>query len=274
MFGYVLINKPELKIREYETYRSYYCGLCHTIKRRYGGLSRIILNYDMTFLVMLLSDLYDEEDQVQDNRCIVHPVRKHCSRQNEITDYCADMSVLLSYYNCLDDWKDDKKIRKKAMANMLKKKCDKVKAEYPDKAEFVEKKLQELAAVEEANEPNMDKAARIFGEIMAKIFVYKEDMWKDDLYRIGFYLGKFIYLLDAYNDIEEDLKKGEYNPFTEMHNNPDFQKQALDLLLMMISECTEAFERLPLVENVEILRNILYSGVWVRFGGGQTNGSI
>ena len=94
-------------------------------------------------------------------------------------------------------------------------------------------------------------------------------MWKEDLYRVGFYLGKFIYLLDAYEDIELDIKTGAYNPFKELYrpSSPEeFNDRVLNLLLLMIGECTDAFERLPLVENVEILRNILYSGVWVRYG--------
>lgn len=266
MFGYVLVNKPELKIREFEVYRSYYCGLCHALKSRYGNLSRLTLNYDMTFLVMLLSDLYDAEDNTTCGHCMLHPVKKYCSRRNEVTDYCADMCILLSYYKCLDDWKDEKKLSKKLMAGVLGKKCRKVKERYPEKAEFVENRLNMLSIVESSKADHIDKAARVFGEIMAEIFVYKDDRWKEDLYKIGFYLGKFIYLLDAYEDIENDIKSGAYNPFKGIYKNEDFDNQVLKLLLLMIGECTDAFERLPLVENVEILRNILYSGVWVRFG--------
>ena len=183
-----------------------------------------------------------------------------------MTDYCADMCILLSYYKCLDDWKDEKKLSKKLMAGVLGKKCRKVKERYPEKAEFVENRLNMLSIVESSKADHIDKAARVFGEIMAEIFVYKDDRWKEDLYKIGFYLGKFIYLLDAYEDIENDIKSGAYNPFKGIYKNEDFDNQVLKLLLLMIGECTDAFERLPLVENVEILRNILYSGVWVRFG--------
>lgn len=266
MFGYVLVNKPELKIREFESYRSYYCGLCHELKEGYGTFGRMTLNYDMTFLVMLLSDLYDAEDKTEHNRCVVHPTRRHCNRRNEVTEYCADMCVLLSYYKCLDDWKDEKKPAKGALAKILKRKCRKIRAKYPEKVEFVESRLNMLSIVESSKVTHIDRAARVFGEIMAEVFVYKDDIWKEDLYKIGFYLGKYIYLLDAYEDIEKDIKSGAYNPFKEIYGNEDFEKQVLKLLLLMIGECTDAFERLPLVEHVEILRNILYSGVWVRFG--------
>ena len=262
MFGYVLINKPELKIREFEKYRSYYCGLCHALNDEYGPLGRLTLNYDMTFLVMLLSDLYDEEDKTEYARCMLHPAHKHCSRRNEITDYCADMCILLTYYKCADDWNDEKKLSKKIWAQNLRRKCRRI----AEKAELVKNKLLLLAETEKEEATHIDKTARIFGELMAEIFAYRDDEWKNDLYKVGFYLGKYVYLLDAYEDIEEDIKSGSYNPFKGIYANEDFEQQVLNLLLMMIGECTDAFERLPLVENVEILRNILYSGVWVRFG--------
>jgi len=266
MFGYVLINKPELKIKEFDIYKSYYCGLCHTLGERHGLKGRVTLTYDMTFLLMLLSDLYDAKETIKESRCFVHPVAKHRARQSSVTDYCADMEVLLAYHKCIDDWKDDKKLSKKAIAASLSGARKRIEAEYPMKAKFIEDKLKELSDLEAAEEVSIDRTAKIFGEIMASIFVYKEDEWKEDLYRVGFYLGKYIYLLDAYEDIEDDIKSGSYNPFKVIYNNEDFENQVLNLLLMMIGECTDAFERLPLVENVEIMRNILYSGVWVKFG--------
>lgn len=266
MFGYVLINKPELKIKDFEMYRSYYCGLCHTLGERHGLKGRVTLTYDMTFLLMLLSDLYEAEERVTESRCLMHPVQKHKARQSEVTEYCADMEVLLAYHKCLDDWNDDRKISKKALAAGLSGPCKRITAQYPEKAAFIESKLKELTDLENAGEKSIDRTAKLFGEIMASVFVYKDDQWKNDLYKVGFYLGKYIYLLDAYEDIEEDMKNGSYNPFKTIYNNEDFENQVLNLLLMMIGECTDAFERLPLVENVEIMRNILYSGVWGKFG--------
>lgn len=280
MFGYVLVNKPELKIKEFDLYKSYYCGLCHKLKERHGNLGRMTLNFDMTFLVMLLSDLYDVKSETKCSRCIVHPVKEHCSITNEITEYCADMCMLLTYFKCLDDWNDEKKLAKKVLAKSLESKCKSVEKAYPHKVKFVESKLEELSKLESEQASNVDDAARTFGELMAEIFVYKDDVWRDDLYKIGFYLGKHIYLLDAYEDIEKDLKDGNYNPFKDNYQDEDFDEQVLNLLMMMIGECTDSFERLPLIENVEILRNILYSGVWVRFSNhqetkkGKTNGSI
>ena len=122
MFGYVLVNKPELKIKDFEKYRSYYCGLCHALGEMHGMAGRLTLNYDMTFLIMILTDLYETEETITYGRCPLHPARKHCARRSPVTDYCADMCVLLAYYKCKDDWDDEKKLKAKAGMNGLKKK--------------------------------------------------------------------------------------------------------------------------------------------------------
>ncbi len=265
MFGYIMINKPELKIKDFEKYRSYYCGLCEALKRRHGFLGRSMLTYDMTFLVMLLGDLYDVTDEERCCRCIMHPLHKHCERYNTVSDYCADMTILLGYHKCMDDWNDEKKLSRWLLAKLLQPKMKRVAAQYPEVSAFVEKKLNQLSMLESAKNTPMDKVAKVFGEIMGQVFMYRDDFWKDDLYKVGFYLGKFIYLMDAYEDMEKDRKTGDYNPFAEMGVNENFDEQALQLMMLMMGECTDAFERLPLVEHAEILRNILYSGVWVRY---------
>ncbi|MBR6473326.1 MAG: hypothetical protein IKS99_06360 [Firmicutes bacterium] len=272
MFGYVLVNKPELKIKEFDLYRAYYCGICHSLKKEYGLTGRMTLNYDMTFLALLLSDLYDKEDCDYTARCLAHLSQKHQEKRNEYSDYCADMCIFLSYFKGLDDWNDEKTFRGWFIKNSLKRKADKVRQKYPEKTSKIEKQLDMLSILESAGNVPLDKAAKAFGDIMGEIFVYEDDIWKDDMYKVGFYLGKFIYLLDAYEDIEKDIEKGNYNPFKELYEKAKetgdydgFDEQALSFLMMMISECTDAFERLPLIENAEIMRNILYSGVWVRY---------
>lgn len=272
MFGYVLVNKPELKIKEFDLYRSYYCGVCHALKEGYGLTGRMTLNYDMTFLAMLLSDLYDKEDCDFEARCLPHPMKKHHEKRNEFSKYCADMCVFLSYYKGVDDWNDEHGPRGWLEKSALKAKADRVRSLYPEKCSLIEKQLDMLSIVENAGQQPIDKCANAFGEIMGEIFCYKDDIFREDLYNVGFFLGKFIYILDAYEDVEKDLKKGEYNPFKDEYegavrtgNFTKFDEDVMNILMLMIGECTDAFEKLPLIENVEVLRNILYSGVWVRF---------
>ena len=121
MFGYVVVNKPELKFREFDVYRAYYCGLCHSLSKRHGLSGQLTLSYDMTFLVILLSSLYEPEHSVTSKRCIVHPLKRQNIISSEFTDYVADMNVILSYFKCLDDWHDDRSVFKLAYSKLLKK---------------------------------------------------------------------------------------------------------------------------------------------------------
>lgn len=277
MFGYVLVNKPELKIKEFDLYRGYYCGLCRALKDRYGFFGRLTLNYDMNFLAVLLSDLYDREECALCRKCMIHPFEKHEERRNEISDYCADMCVFLSYYKALDNWKDDHTLKAWLAKTVLKGKANKVSSLYNEKTDYIIKKLQELTELEKNDDEPVDKVANLFGEIMGEVFMYKDDFWKEELYKIGFFLGKFIYILDAYEDVEDDIKSGNFNPLKNMFGEEDFNEKVLEMLLFEIDQCTSRFERLPLIENVEILRNILYSGVWEKYNitrGKRLNGSI
>ena len=106
MFGYITICKPELKIKDFEKYRGYYCGLCQDLKKRYGRSGQLTLSYDMTFLILLLSSLYEPDTQLSSCKCVAHPFEAHPTRQNIFTEYAADMNLLLSYYKCVDDWED------------------------------------------------------------------------------------------------------------------------------------------------------------------------
>ena len=181
---------------------------------------------------------------------------------------------MLSYYSCLDDWADEKDPKKKMMAAVLRSKNEAASQRYPEKAALIERKLSELHELEAAASSGaskdspavlMDKAGAIFGDLMAEIFEYRKDMWSIALRRMGFYLGRFIYILDAYDDLEKDEKSGSFNPLLPLKDRLDFTQYVKAVLTMAISECTAAFETLPIVENVDILRNILYSGVWCKF---------
>ena len=101
---------------------------------------------------------------------------------------------------------------------------------------------------------------------MAELFVYKKDVWEKKLRRMGFYLGKFIYIMDAYDDIEKDLENGSYNALTSSYGKPDFDERCKEMMNFVLAECTAEFEQLPCIEDVNILRNILYAGVWQKKG--------
>lgn len=265
MFGYVTINQDELKVKDYLTYRSFYCGVCRCLSKHYGLSGHITLNYDLTFLALLLTGLYEAEGTTFLHRCALHPTQKREQLVNEFTEYAADMTILLSYYQCMDQWQDEKKVVYRAEAMLLKKNWQKISARYPRQRQAVDAYIHTLTQAEAANSDDLDLVAGSTGTMLAEIFVYKEDEWSDVLRQIGFFLGKFIYLMDAYEDIERDLKNNCYNPFHQMYLQPDFHAQAEAVLTTMMAECARRFERLPILLHVDIMRNILYSGVWSKY---------
>ena len=114
MFGYITTNTPELKIKDYLEYHSYYCGLCRSLGRNHGQGSRLTLSYDMAFTAMLLTALYEPKEQLYHKRCPLHPGRKLLMRENLYTEYAADMNLILTYYKLMDDWDDEGKLKARA----------------------------------------------------------------------------------------------------------------------------------------------------------------
>lgn len=265
MFGYIAINKAEMNFKDFDIYQSYYCGLCKHLKEEYGKRGQLTLSYDMTFLIVLLSGLYEPDDAKDRVSCIAHPLQKHNTCTNEFTTYAADMNLVLSYYKCKDDWDDERKKKSLLFSKLLQSKIEAIRLRYPDKVALIASRLQQIRANEDAGETDLDTMAGLFGEIMAEICVYKKDEWEYTLRNFGFFLGKFIYLMDAYEDIEEDVKNHSYNPLKDIFEREDFDDYCKQLLTMMIAECSRAFESLPIITHAEILRNILYSGVWCRY---------
>ena len=131
MFGYIVMNKLEIKFKNFDLYRSFYCGLCRELKSKYGISGQISLTYDMTFVVILLSALYEPHTQKGSTRCIIHPVCKQPVRRNTVTEYAADMNVLLTYYKCRDDWEDEKKVTALGYSKVLQGKVKKLDQKYP-----------------------------------------------------------------------------------------------------------------------------------------------
>lgn len=265
MFGYVTVCEPELKVKDLKKYRAYYCGLCRTLKEDYGFMGQMTLTYDMTFAVILLSSLYETITKHEEHRCKVHPVKRQHMLQNEITSYAAAMNVLLAYYHMEDDWQDERKVTSLLAKSMMEGKVKKIIEAYPRQSRVIRDSLKELSECEKENCQDIDRAAWSFGRLMAELLLYKEDIWEKTLRKMGFYLGKFIYIMDAYEDLSEDKKKNRYNPLKQISEKEDYEERMVQILRMMIAESTARFEQLPCLVDVDILRNILYDGVWNRY---------
>lgn len=265
MFGYVTVAKDGLTKEAQERYRAFYCGLCRRLRLRHGSLSRFTLSYDLTFLYILLSSLYEPEERNERERCAPHPLRPHAYIDNELADYCADMNVLLAYHKCSDDVQDEGSLAGRQGISLLKNAYKKVKQAHGAKCTPVEECLEEIRRIEKGGTLEPDRLANLTGRMLGIIYRYKEDMWADTLQQMGEGLGRFIYLMDAYDDLEKDIRKERYNPLKELSTQPDYETLMEDSLRWMIGECAQAFETLPLVNDMDILRNVLYAGCWTKY---------
>ena len=265
MFGYININQKIMTEENRKAYQAYYCGLCQRLKSNCGAKGQMLLNYDMTFLVILLSGLYELENTHQAYNCVRHPSRRQNVWINDATRYAADMNILLSYHNSLDDWRDEHSVPKKMLAKAFRSDYERIMADYPRQGAALEHYMEQLAQAEERKETNVDLVAGLTGEMLAEIFDWRQDEWSDELRCFGFYMGKFIYLMDAYEDCEKNLKNKQYNILSDVYGDDEYEIYCRQLLTSMMAECAKSFERLPILQHADILRNVLYSGVWTRY---------
>ena len=266
MFGYIAPVLSVLSNEQKRRYRSFYCGVCHALRERHGQTGRLSLSNDMTFLSMLLSSLYEPETGATDSRCGVHPLRSQTYLSSAMIDYAADMNALLFYYKCVDQRMDDRSLRGKAGEAIFRKSVEKLRKERPVQTEGVEKALAALWEEEKKPDPVPDRICNLSGEMLASVFVpFPADSWACVLRSLGAGLGRFVCWMDAWEDYDSDLKKGRFNPLTGYHERADYQDFCRETLELLIADAAGCFEILPLEQDLDILRNILYSGVWQRY---------
>ena len=268
MFGYVRPCLESLDEAQKKRYRAWYCGLCQSLGDRHGFRGRMTLTYDMTFLAVFLSALYEPAEAHGQMRCLPHPKEAHDFVRTSMTDYAADMTIALAYFKALDDWQDDGKKSAKWMADRFAEHLPRIEADWPRQCQAIRRCLERLSQLEAENCPNPDEPAGAFGELMGELFYVREDMWTDTLRQMGNALGRFVYLLDAELDYDKDKKQGKYNPFLAKGEEKNLRVWE-DYLVLTMGRCMENFEKLPLVQDKALLDNILYSGVWVSYHRGK-----
>lgn len=274
MFGYVTPYKMELKMKDYEKFKAYYCGLCIAIKKSFGNIPRVVINYDMTFLAILLDSLNDEANQYVKSRCIVHPLNKRIMIiDNKALDYAAFCNVVLAYYKLKDNIIDDNSIKDKLGTIFLKGYLNKSNEEMKHLIENISEKLNVLNTLE--NNPQniiLDEISHPFADLTGFIIMeYNKNLvYKEDLYRLGYNLGKWIYIIDAYDDLEEDMRKNKFNPLNVIMNldnidYKDFEIQIRDRIDFVLTasamQCLDSMSALPIKKNSELLYNILQFGI-------------
>lgn len=259
MFGIMTVNAADLSDEEKDRYRELYCGLCRTLKLRGGERSRACLTYDLTFLVMLYHSLYEPEEDHGETRCPQHPIEAHRYSSSAYTDYAADLSIALAYHKLEDDWHDDHAAVARAGTTLLAKPYREARKSIPQQCAIIEQACAEMRALEQAPDTPPDAVGNRFGRLLGELFARNSDPWETALRRMGYAIGRFVYLMDAVIDYDDDCESGSYNPLVA--NGIDIES-ARDPLFAFIGEAVREFERLPLEQDIHILRSVLYAGVW------------
>lgn len=274
MLGYVTIEKQEMKIREYEIYRGYYCGVCKSIGRRYGQIPRLALSYDAAFLALVLAGLSEEPDLVSMEHCIIHPVKKNTTIQNQAIDFAADVMLILTWYKLQDDAKDENKVSAKALLPLMKPLFKKIHRRRGLLCDEIAAYLSQLNQFEKDKSANLDQVSETFAKILEAVFREGADSAPDNtrriLGRLGYHLGKWIYLMDAWDDLSDNIKTGAYNPLIYRYEfaaetPEDFKKRIKSSvewhLLVCCGEMGKALDLLEIKKNSSIIENIVYLGL-------------
>lgn len=272
MFGYVRPFKPEMKVRDFESFRAMYCGLCHTLKQRYGFGSRMLLSYDMCFMALLMAGVTSCGIKTCQKRCVVSPFRKRaCVHENLALDFAADCSVILTYWKLRDSAQDEKgmkSLRARMLAAFLKGKYKKASGELPDFSVAVERGIRQLDGLERANTPSLDRAADAFAAMMREAAAgLQDEKIRRPVEQLLYHVGRWVYITDAWDDLQDDLKKGSYNAIIARFEvkTPEGlaeAKEAVRLTLLQSAQtAAAASELLDLGRSEPVIKNILYMGL-------------
>jgi len=270
MFGYIVPDKPELKIKEFDVFKGYYCGLCKRLKSDYTFFSRLFLNYDCAFLNLILSAISDEPMSCKNQACSFSPLNKKNVVYSDASKFAAAINVLLAKNSIKDNIKDEKRYYLLPISWMLSRGYRKAKRDFPKVAEIIESSLVELSVLEKAKEKDIDKVADVFGTMLGNLVSQGAKTDKRPFERLGYHLGRWIYLIDAYDDLEDDLKHRSYNPVLlryDYHGEDmtAFRKRIDEdiryNLYFSLSEAAKSFDLIEIKKHENILINIIYSGI-------------
>ena len=265
MFGFVVADAGALSEKEKERYRAVYCGLCLALRDRYGQLSRACLTYDLTFFVLLCNSLHEPAETQGASHCMMHPTpaAPRPWARSAWTDYAADLSVALAYHKVLDDVADDGDLKARAAERLLAGAYEQARTRIPEQCAEIERTMAVIRAIEQggaADDP--DAAAHEFGRMLGRLFARDQGFWTAAMEELGCGLGRFIYLMDAAVDFDDDAASGSYNPFVALGSDAEAVRATLALAA---ADAAAPYERLPLVQDAHLMDSILYSGVWAKY---------
>lgn len=272
MFGYIKTDKPEMKIKEYEAYRGLYCSLCKAMGKHFGVFSRLTLSYDITFLVLTRLCFGGTLPIYEGGCCSFNPTKKcnYCSNADEELRYASAISMMMFYHKLRDNISDESFFKRLLMYLLLPwatLKYKKAKKMYGDVAVIIRECMKNQADTENKNSALSDEAAHWSAEALGRITAYNINDPEGNIYRFGYGIGKWVYLTDAFDDIEKDLKEKSYNVFVNKYSleNNEYNKAIKDEITATINMSSVIF--IDAYENIEnktltpIMENIIYEGM-------------
>jgi len=288
MFGYVQPLKPELKVKELEAYKGYYCGLCKAIRDQYSHTARFMLNYDCAVLSLLLSSMSGETPTVARERCLASPVRKKTIVHSRESSYAASVNVLLGCAKIDDNIEDEGQLTARMLSLFYRHVKKRAAGDVPELTAEFETRLHALRGLEKAQCQDVDAVSAEFGHLLSVVFAsapfdFVDKGAKQALAHFGYHLGRWIYIADAVNDLEKDIKSGSYNVYLlRSSKEPEkvrnvVREQATFNLHISLAEACKAYELLDIKRDKPLLDNIMYLGLAKKTEDvlkGDTNGSV
>ncbi len=272
MFGYIKTYKPEMKICEFDAYKAVYCTICKQLRKDYGVFARFTLNYDYTFLAMIRMTTLNSPVSVAKGRCPFNPMAKcnHIHCQDASLEYACAVAMMMVYYKWIDT-KDDEGFWKRTLAFLLTPWVKRWHKKATKKAPELQKIMLEYYTCQQQVESNpditFDESAHPTADILGKLFSYKiaDSSSNRILYSIGYNVGKWVYLIDALDDYQKDIRNNCFNPYklrlgenVSIEQVVSFAKSQLNLCM---DEACMAFDLLPKGNFHPILHNILFLGM-------------
>ncbi|MCQ2968637.1 MAG: DUF5685 family protein [Clostridium sp.] len=279
MFGYITPLYNELKLGDYYYFKSYYCGLCNTIKENFGNIPRLTLNYDLTFIGFLLDGLSNEPINNKAIHCIKHLTSETiiCQPTNAL-NYISDINIIISSLKLKDDIVDEGNIKSWLFHTLFLPSNKKARKHLKLLVSIVDENMDILSGYEKnLNFTSLDEVCHPFSVIMASIlslypYSFQNDSSKtrETLYNLGYSIGKWIYLMDALDDWNDDLNNNRFNPLNAIYNVnsipfKDIINSVIEdidfIIFSCLNNCNEYMKALPFKKHYSIIENVINLGM-------------
>lgn len=273
MLGYVKAFKPEMKIKDYELYKGIYCSLCRALGRLYSPIAQLFLSFDFAFAAVLRLAAGEKGCTFSKKRCPYNPAKKCmiCHSREEL-DFCAHAVIITVYYKIKDNLHDGG-IKSKLLAALIypivalmHKKAVRL---APEIDEIIGDSMKKQAQTENKENTGIDEAAHASADALGRVMALGfDDGRKNSLYGLGYMVGRYVYILDAADDLEDDLKNGSFNPFKAEYNDMDneetrekFVRKVRGMLNLTQSSALDALDSFEKKRFEDILENIVFDGL-------------